>query len=77
MRKISMRTIIIGMVAGFVLFTPSLSGAQAKGPIKIGFITPLSGAFSASGKDMLSGLQLYLEEIGYQEIGRASCRERV
>jgi len=70
MSKISMRTIIIGMVAGFVLFTPSLSGAQAKGPIKIGFISALSGGMAANGKDMLMGIQLYLEEIGYQAAGR-------
>ena len=70
MSKGSMRTIIIGMVAGVILFSPLLSWAQAKGPIKIGFIAPLSGAFSASGKDMLAGLQLYLEEIGYQAAGR-------
>jgi branched-chain amino acid transport system substrate-binding protein len=70
MRKKLMRTILSGMVAGFVLLLPLISWAQAKGPIKIGFIVPLSGAFAASGKDMLAGLQLYLEEIGYQAAGR-------
>jgi len=70
MSKRLFRTIIVGLVAGLVLLTQALSWAQARGPIKIGFITPLSGAFAASGKDMLSGLQLYLEEIGYQAAGR-------
>ena len=49
---------------------PSALWAQQKGPIKIGFITPLSGGFVANGKDMLMGFQLYLEEIGYQAAGR-------
>jgi branched-chain amino acid transport system substrate-binding protein len=52
------------------MFNSSISWAQAKGPIKIGFITPLSGGMAANGKDMLAGIQLYLEEIGYQAAGR-------
>jgi branched-chain amino acid transport system substrate-binding protein len=62
--------IIIGMLAGLIFFTPFPSWAQAKGPIKIGFIAPLSGGMAATGKDMLNGFQLYLEEIGYQAAGR-------
>lgn len=63
-------TIIIGMLAGLILFTPLVSSGQGKGPIKIGYISPLSGMMAANGKDMLSGIQLYLEEIGYQAAGR-------
>jgi branched-chain amino acid transport system substrate-binding protein len=70
MSKTSVRMIIIGLVAGLILFTPLLSRAQAKGPIKIGFISPLSGGMAANGKDMLLGIQLYFEEIGYQVAGR-------
>jgi branched-chain amino acid transport system substrate-binding protein len=70
MSRRSMQTILIVMVAGFILFTPLLSWAQAKGPIKIGFISALSGGMAANGKDMLMGIQLYLEEIGYQAAGR-------
>jgi len=33
--------------------------AVAQGPIKIGFISPLSGAIAAAGKDMYSGCELY------------------
>jgi len=70
MSKKSMQTIIIGLLAGLILFTPFPSWAQAKGPVKIGFIAPLSGGMAATGKDMLNGFQLYLEEIGYQAAGR-------
>jgi len=54
----------------FIVHSPSVLWAQAKGPIKIGFIAPFSGPMSATGKDMLSGLELYMEEIGYTASGR-------
>ena len=62
--------ILMMATVSLIAFSPSASWAQAKGPIKIGFITPLSGGFVANGKDMLMGFQLYLEEIGYQVAGR-------
>ena len=70
MSRKSIWTVIIGMLAGLLLFTPLVSWGQGKGPIKIGYISPLSGGMAANGKDMLSGIQLYLEEIGYQAAGR-------
>jgi len=48
----------------------SPSWAQKGGPVKIGFIAPLSGGFAQVGKDMVDGFRLYLEEIGYQAAGR-------
>lgn len=45
-------------------------GAAGKGPIRIGFIVPLSGANAQNGRDILNGFLLYLEEIGYQAGGR-------
>ncbi len=44
--------------------------AVAQGPIKIGFISPLSGAIAAAGKDMYSGCELYWQETGWQIAGR-------
>jgi branched-chain amino acid transport system substrate-binding protein len=70
MKKVLIVTILVWAMVGLIAFNPSSSWAQAKGPIKIGFIAPLSGGFAATGKDMLSGLQLYLEEIGYTAAGR-------
>jgi branched-chain amino acid transport system substrate-binding protein len=64
------------IVAAFILvsFVASLGGpataAAQGGPIKIGLLTPLTGAFAALGKDMLNGTELYLDEIGHQIAGR-------
>ena len=44
--------------------------AAKKGPIKIGFIAPLSGFAAQTGKDMLAGLELYLKQQNYQVAGR-------
>ncbi len=48
----------------------SATAAAQGGPIKIGLLSPLSGAASAIGKDMLNGTELYLDEIGRQVAGR-------
>src|SRR5438067_11557080 len=44
--------------------------AGAQGPIRIGFLSPLSGAIAAAGKDMYSGCELYWQETGWQAGGR-------
>jgi branched-chain amino acid transport system substrate-binding protein len=44
--------------------------ANAQGPVKIGFLAPLSGAIAQAGKDMYSGCELYWEENGWQLAGR-------
>ena len=70
MKKRLFAAALIAGVVSLILVSPSASLAQGKGPIKIGFISPLSGGMAAKGKDMLAGIQLYLEEIGYQAAGR-------
>jgi branched-chain amino acid transport system substrate-binding protein len=66
----------IRIVASAVLlaFLASLAapvGAPAQsGPIKIGFLAPLTGPFAQIGKDMVNGNQLYLNEVGGQVAGR-------
>jgi branched-chain amino acid transport system substrate-binding protein len=60
----------IAMVAlALVGSAPGPAAAQS-GPIKIGLLAPLTGAASALGKDMLSGTELYLDEINRQVAGR-------
>ena len=70
MKRVFILTIFMMAMVGVIAFGPSASWAQAKGPIKIGFISPLSGGMAANGKDMLAGIQLYLEETGYEAAGR-------
>jgi branched-chain amino acid transport system substrate-binding protein len=41
-----------------------------KGPIKVGFLAPMTGGAAAVGKDMSNGFAMYLEEIGNQIAGR-------
>ena len=56
------------LVSTLLALTPAV--ARAQGPIKIGMIAPLSGPFAAIGKDMVTGTELYLDEIGRQAAGR-------
>ena len=61
---------VVGLVAfALTLGAPAATPAQS-GPIRIGLLVPLTGAFAATGKDMLSGTELYLDEIGRQAAGR-------
>jgi len=41
-----------------------------KGPIKIGFLAPVTGGAAQVGKDMVNGLSMYLEERGNMLAGR-------
>src|SRR5260370_22954190 len=65
-----MRTVgrVVLMVAGASVLVAGEAAAQ--GPIKIGFISPLSGAIAAAGKDMYAGCELYWQELGWQMAGR-------
>jgi len=44
--------------------------ARAADPLKIGYIAPLTGIFAQSGKDMLDGLKLALDQAGNDVAGR-------
>jgi branched-chain amino acid transport system substrate-binding protein len=46
------------------------SRGDAAETIKVGFMAPLSGIFAQAGKDMLEGIRLAFEQIGYQSAGR-------
>jgi branched-chain amino acid transport system substrate-binding protein len=41
-----------------------------KGPIKVGFLTQMTGGGAAVGKDMSNGFTMYIDEIGKQVAGR-------
>jgi len=45
-------------------------GVGAKGPIKIGLLAPVSGAFAANGQDMVRGWELWWKRHGNKVAGR-------
>ncbi|HYB73582.1 MAG TPA: ABC transporter substrate-binding protein [Candidatus Sulfotelmatobacter sp.] len=58
---------------GFILSLTLATGAgvaSGQEAIKIGFISPLSGAIAQAGKDMYSGCEMFWEESGWQIGGR-------
>jgi branched-chain amino acid transport system substrate-binding protein len=56
-------------VIALPLAAPSGPAAQT-GPIRIGFLAPLTGPFAQVGKDMVNGSELFLDETGRQMAGR-------
>jgi branched-chain amino acid transport system substrate-binding protein len=70
MRRILVLLLVIAAVVGMVLATGSGSWAQQKGPIKIGLLVPTTGPLSANGKDMINGLEMFLEEQKSRLAGR-------
>ena len=66
MRKESI--VIIALT--FVVALGILPAEAQKGPIRIGFISSLTGPLSPNGKDMLNSFELFLEEQGGKLAGR-------
>ena len=58
---------VLGLTLG-MLVAPGRGNAAET--IKVGFMAPLSGIFAQAGKDMLEGIRLSFEQIGYQSAGR-------
>jgi branched-chain amino acid transport system substrate-binding protein len=48
----------------------SVTPAHGAETIRVGYLGPQTGIFAAAGKDMLDGLKLAFEELGYQTAGR-------
>jgi branched-chain amino acid transport system substrate-binding protein len=71
MRSRLARALVVLVLAAFALslLSPAPVPAQS-GPIKIGFLAPLTGPFAQIGKDMVNGTELYLDEIGRTVGGR-------
>jgi branched-chain amino acid transport system substrate-binding protein len=66
MRKESI--VIIALT--FVVALGILPAEAQKGPIKVGFMSSLTGPLSPNGKDMLNSFELFLEEQGGKLAGR-------
>jgi branched-chain amino acid transport system substrate-binding protein len=71
MKRWRLPVVAVVLLTAFVpaLTAPTRTAAQA-GPIKIGFLAPLTGPFAQIGKDMVNGTELFLDELGRQMAGR-------
>jgi branched-chain amino acid transport system substrate-binding protein len=62
--------LLLAAVLTFALVTgPAALDAQPP-PMRIGFVTALTGAAAQAAKDMVNGFTMYLDEIGHQMAGR-------
>src|SRR5437867_7337862 len=53
-----------------VLVVAAVPTAAQKGTIKIGMIVSLSGPLAANGKEMVTGYEMFFEQVGYKIAGR-------
>jgi branched-chain amino acid transport system substrate-binding protein len=70
MKRIKPALLMFALLATGALLVGQSAQRSAAGPIRVGFIVPLSGPNAQNGRDILNGFLLYLEEIGYQAAGR-------
>src|SRR5437762_1070913 len=69
MTHLRMTTLLSAVLLLVAVAIPQPGSAQ-RPPIKIGFTTDLTGIAAQPAKDMVNGLQMYLDEIGGQMAGR-------
>src|SRR2546429_1065408 len=62
--------VLVAVVLAVVALAFGSPGEAQRGPLKIGFVTSETGILAANGKDMINGLQLFLEEQGGKLAGR-------
>ena len=67
MRKSIARAVLTVLGLALAVAGP---GVAQRGPIKIGFVVSETGFLAANGKDMINGLQLFLDEQGGKLAGR-------
>jgi branched-chain amino acid transport system substrate-binding protein len=71
-KKLSVSLLAVAVGVALALASVLATGpAQAqKGPIKIGFLAPVTGGAAQIGKDMVNGLTMWLDENNHQIAGR-------
>ncbi len=65
MRRKAPGVVCMGVVVALALVLMPAGSMAQQGPIRIGAAWPLTGTVAASGKDMLNGFSLFLDEIGH------------
>jgi len=66
-RLVALLALALGAVTSLLAAGPT---SAQKGPIKVGFLVTQTGPLAANGKDMLNGLELFLQETGAKLAGR-------
>ena len=62
--------IVLTIVLAVALVASGASSWAQKGPIKMGMVVSLTGGLAPNGKDMVNGMQLFLDEHGGKIAGR-------
>jgi branched-chain amino acid transport system substrate-binding protein len=71
--EVAMKRFLVGAIAasaGSALLMIGAATTRAQEPVKIGFSAPLTGPFADNGKQMLTAVQLFLEQNGRTVAGR-------
>jgi len=66
------RSLLITLVSGIFGLTLLCSGSFAanKGPIKMGWLVPITGVYAGLGEDVTNGFLMYLDQVGFKAGGR-------
>src|ERR1700729_3496440 len=69
-RRQFLKTSTAAVAAASVGASPWRSARAQAGPIKIGLLAPLTGVVASGGKEMVEGVQFYLDSVKSQVAGR-------
>src|SRR6202046_2476690 len=69
-RRQFLKTTTAAFAAAGVGASPWRSARAQAGPIKIGLLAPLTGVVASGGKEMVEGVQFYLDSVKSQVAGR-------
>src|ERR1700735_2654413 len=69
-RRQFLKTTTAAFAAAGVGAAPWRSARAQTGPIKIGLLAPLTGVVASGGKEMVEGVQFYLDQIKSEIAGR-------
>src|ERR1700742_2904820 len=69
-RRQFLKTSTAAFTAAGVGSAPWRRALAQSGPIKIGLLAPLTGVVASGGKEMVEGVQFYLDSVNYQIAGR-------
>jgi branched-chain amino acid transport system substrate-binding protein len=69
-RRQFLKTTTAALTAAGVGTAPWRSAQAQSGPIKIGLLAPLTGVVASGGKEMVEGVQFYLEQVKNEIAGR-------